>query len=362
MEHYFNHDIIANILHFLNKNDSFNLLNISTNMTPLRKILYGKYLFDHNKLNNDDLKPFIKYLKSDNVYNFIPYANLYSLETTNVSKPINNLPETLSLLIIINANGGNDLCIEQLPINLTNLEINNCPYDIIDLIENLPRKLEELKITSNRFNHPINNLPNTLKFLMIDGHDFCQSLDNLPENLETLIIYTQMLNHPYDKLPKKLKKFWLSSDSFNETFDYLPDSLENLEIYNDNFNGLLNHLPKNLRHFGFLGMRHNQQFNNLPNTLKSLELYFCDDFNQSLNHLPNALESFSIQAWAFNQPLDNLPDTLRSLNITCWAFDQSLEKLPEKLQSLKIECANLTHNPILPNTLKSYTKNKAVII
>lgn len=107
-----------------------------------------------------------------------------------------------------------------------------------------------------KFNKEINNLPDSLLFLMLD-YDFNKPLDNLPNKLKILCC-----------------KYCVK---FSHSLDFLPESLEYIAI------------PPNF----------NKSFNNLPQNIKILDLYYisCSSniTTSNLSILPSNLETLIIQ-------------------------------------------------------------------
>lgn len=101
MKYYFTSDTITNILNFLNKDDSFNFLNIALFLQQHKTILYGKYYFKHDNIKNDKIAEHIKHLKIPTTRYLSQYKNLNSLTLSHCrfNKPIHGLPNTLKSLV-----------------------------------------------------------------------------------------------------------------------------------------------------------------------------------------------------------------------------------------------------------------------
>ena len=82
---------------------------------------------------------------------------------------------------------------------------------------------------SERFNHPINNLPNSLTKLTI-GNNFNFPINNLPKNITYLILNNE-INYPIDNLPDGLEilKFGKKLEHMVEN---LPLSITDLTLDN----------------------------------------------------------------------------------------------------------------------------------
>ena len=70
--------------------------------------------------------------------------------------------------------------------------------DYNDEIDELPQSLKSLTINGNNFNQSFDKLPQSLKLLNIWGDNFNQSLDQLPQSLKILTINGSIL---INKLP-----------------------------------------------------------------------------------------------------------------------------------------------------------------
>ena len=65
-ESYLFSDIIDNILRYLDKNSSFNFLNICISLHSTKYKLYGKYIFDYHKSLDSHLFQRVKHLRISN--------------------------------------------------------------------------------------------------------------------------------------------------------------------------------------------------------------------------------------------------------------------------------------------------------
>ncbi len=68
---------------------------------------------------------------------------------------------------------------------MANIKYLNIDCNNLYLIENLPDSLEELILNEN-FNLPLNNLPNSIKFIQLPKYYNKQPLLNIPINLKTI--------------------------------------------------------------------------------------------------------------------------------------------------------------------------------
>jgi hypothetical protein len=187
MENYLTHDITKNILEHLNKNDSFNLTNIAKFMNPVKKELYGKYVFNTHKIQNNDIMKHIKHIKCDSLPNFSNYNNLASLSIIYddyFDESLDNLPETLQYLEI--ESGEFNRPIDYLPKNLKSLKFG-C-YNFNQPLNNLPPKLEILDLENCEvFSHQLTNLPGTLTLLNL-CYSYNFSLDNIYSMVPNIVI------------------------------------------------------------------------------------------------------------------------------------------------------------------------------
>lgn len=194
-------DITTNILTYLTKTDSFNLLNISTNMAPLRKILYGKYLFNHHEIKKNEIIPYIRHLKSKNLVSIGTFCNLNSLKLE---------------------------CNAATMIRSTAHSRDEFNKRIIEL----PNTIQTLSITCEFFDYPINQLPSELQSLTINSWVFNQQLDNLPKNIKTLIIESYHYDKSLDNLPNTLQSLKIKNPKYANKI-IIPESLQTLELGNN---------------------------------------------------------------------------------------------------------------------------------
>jgi hypothetical protein len=118
-------------------------------------------------------------------------------------------------------------------------------------IDFLPEGIEEIHL-GRFFNKPINNLPFTLKKLIICPHEvqyskFNKSLDNLPTGLECLVLkLIEKFDYTLNNLPSNLKELHLVIKNFNHPLNNLPEGLEKLIVSKFNFYGTYS-LPSTLK-------------------------------------------------------------------------------------------------------------------
>jgi FNIP Repeat len=333
MDNYLFDDITFNILKYLNKKNSFTLLDSSKYLSINKKFLYDKYMFNHEKIKNNTIKKHIRHIKNVDLKSLNEYENLHRL-CIICNFDVGQLNIKYNKLIIITNEYknlldfyGNSLNIDSLDGHIKCLlddcsKLNKQTTDYIKQELQLSKfnNLKSLTISGNGFNQPLSNLPNSLCTLRIESHIFNQSLDNLPDNLNSLVLNGCFkFNQPLNNLPYNLNHLLLDNcTAFNQPLDNLPKTLKTLRIIR---NGMFD-----------------QPLNSLPNTLIELEIN-CFSFNQLLDDLPGTLINLKISG-SFNQPLNNLPHNLKSLTINNERFHQSLDNLPNTLTPLNINHYN----------------------
>jgi hypothetical protein len=173
------------------------------------------------------------------------------------------------------------------------LGCNNYNYINDDIIMKLLRNNKKVLFTDN-FNAPIDFLPDGIEEIHL-GRFFNKPIDNLPSTLKKLIICANELNYC----------------KFNQPLDNLPTGLEYLVLkLIENFNHTLNNLPFNL---------------------KELHLV-VKSFNQSLNNLPEGLEKLIVSKFNFYETY-SLPSTLKEVNITYKIIPEETEIIQKNLIS-----------------------------
>ncbi len=196
-------------------------------------------------------------------------------------------------------------------------------------VDFIPFGIKRLLLNKD-FNHPINNLPNSLMVLRIDGTDaiFNYPVDNLPEGLKVLHL-NSLFDFPVDNLPSGLEKLVLG-DNFNHKVENLPPNLKYLSLGNK-FNHPIDNLPIKLKYLS-IGRNFNKSVDNLPPELEYLSL--GNRFRQTIDKLPTGLKFLLLKS-KFNRSLDNLPNTLTHLYLGP-NYKKTLDRLPESLTHLKI--------------------------
>lgn len=267
----------------------------------------------------------------------------------NFNQLVDKLPNS-----IINLTFGHNFnqSVDKLPNSIRNLtfgygfnnKINNLPDSVIELnlpcsynncLTNFPQKLKKIHIPANtkvsmddsmtnleimtytcKFNQSADNLQKTLlslKLILVNLRD-CPNLhniNNLPETLKHLIIDcdSESIIEPII-LPKNLVTL-RTTGFFNSEIVYYPPTLEEIR-FGHNFNKSIDNLPPNLKKLtiknGF-----SQIINKLPSSLLSLRIFNSGN-NVQINYIPQSLTSFTVSHPTDNM-LCNLPDTLVNLTI-----------------------------------------------
>ena len=190
---------------------------------------------------------------------FADYIHLEFALKTKVD-PMNSWYEHLKKINIFN---------QEINIfNLTNIKTIFFGCDFNQLVNNLPLKLEKLKL----------------------GHCFNQIVDNLPSSL----IYLEF------------------GFNFNQLVNNLPLKLENVK-FGFNFNQIVDNLPLNLKYIEF-GYIFNHLVEDLPNKLKKIN--FGNKFDQPINNLPNSVEEIILGNRFYSQEIIKVPSNLIFIKIS----------------------------------------------
>lgn len=138
--------------------------------------------------------------------------------------------------------------------------------------------------------------------------DFNSSVDFLPDGVEEIILGA-IFNKPIENLPQTLKKLVIKKYNgigqalFNQSLEHLPSGLETLELDYCNFYGhtngsycsntilnSLNNLPPNLKNLKLQTNNRNLNINNIPDTVENL---YLKEFNYIIK-LPKNLKIFDV--------------------------------------------------------------------
>lgn len=226
MDHYLFPDIVYNIVKYLDKIGSFNLVNISKYTVIGKSILYNRFVFDNQKITNNHLKK-IKHIKNLKISN---YDDLSWLDDYK------------------NICGIHDKCEFDL---IKHSGMHYLKFKNILVRDNYKthmfHNLVTLGIYYKTFNQPLNNLFNTLTSLVVYSDTFNQPIDCLPINLKSFHIYSNVFNQPLNNLPNNLKSLDIYSEPFNQPINNLPDKLETLNIWSWKFIQPIDIFPKSLK-------------------------------------------------------------------------------------------------------------------
>lgn len=216
------------------KKYKYNLTNPITS-DNVRDYIYNKVLWIGKNFENtinigDNNQIEIIYFDGDCYFN----SSLNSLPSTLkhlefaqsciFSEPINNLPQGLKTLIL--------------------------GYNFDEYVDNLPDSLEDLTLGES-FNNPVDNLPSGLKSLSL-GLLFNQSVANLPLGLKKLILSNcfdkTLINLP----PNLIYLQFVNNNNWIGNLNNLPDSIQflllDLNLFDYFKEPVLNNLPKSIKY------------------------------------------------------------------------------------------------------------------
>jgi hypothetical protein len=245
----------------------------------------------------------------------------------------------------------------DLPLTVKHLIIDRS--SVFNKFNSLPNTLETLYY-ENDYDGPL-TLPDTLVYLKT-GHMFNNDLDTIPDSVQYLDLSETYFNKPIHRISDNLKKLTLSFH-FNSTINIRNSNLQSIRL--SCWNGDINGLPESLVELN--STRFNQPFDGtlFPN-LKwlSLEnfteeficppnldtLIFGEYFNREFQ-IPSSLtvlmfDQFSI----FNKPL-NLRDSNLTHVVLNRRFNQPLE-IPESLKVIYVPRCYVTErtNTLTPTS------------
>jgi len=176
MEKYLNHNVIFEILKYLERNDALNFLSTCKKTNESKHLFFEKYKVKFKKYDINDL------LESNSVE-----LNVYK----NYLKKLVNIGEV----------------------------------DDTEFLKYTPNVRQI--IFSNDFNQTVDNLPASVKHLSFSS-EFKQSIDNLPSDLISLSLECGC-NYKLDNLPKNLISFSVCECSFIKKFRF-PQTIEILKF------------------------------------------------------------------------------------------------------------------------------------
>jgi hypothetical protein len=311
-----------------------NIIHVLNNYTIEEFIKEKKIQQSDIVLSNESLKKTIKKTGIKTLYFYKNYNKKYiipeEIETIiNINgQDINNLPLSVHTIYITS----DTIFIHPIKSHIKHIIFNttsnqwycdsNCDTNKLIFEEN--SKLESIEFGSG-YNHPIDDLPNTIKKLCL-GSRFNQIINKLPESLEELLFndtscsshqrnfeynmdlndalekcinlknlcLPQKYNQPLNKLPESLKKLTLLTKIFNPVYDndiILPPYLEEFNCENIFFNRNIN-FPNTLQILkgGTFNILNSDCFDNT--NLKILKIKILE--NCVLNNLPVTLEVLQI--------------------------------------------------------------------
>lgn len=232
----------------------------------------------------------------------LPVKNL-GINFNHKEFKISKLPDNLENLMIESLSFNDYL--DNLPSTLKSLTINAFNFNM-DL-DNLPLELENLKIMSSYYDKPLDNLPIGLKTLFIGRLGISSSLDNLPQLIE-LEIDAGNTQYKLNNLPKTLRKLVIGQLMHSLEGVNFPESITRLEI-REYFVGKypLCNFPKNLKILTLGRKRITRDFDfNIPlvNLPDIEELTITDpNYDHDLCHLPRSIKVIRIDKffWLPNQ-------------------------------------------------------------
>lgn len=198
------------ITQLTNLSSTINYLDCSYNLIrKLNKSIIPKRI----KILIYKSNPLEEFYYNPKINKYLP-SKLTHLETHSECEIIENLPNSITWLKF---HTYNRQIIKNLPNNLTHL-ILGCNYFKTLRPNLLPNTLTHLTLefynnnTYNEIDFNLDNLPNSLTFLKLDG-DINISIDNLPNNLVHLEL-SNKYNIPIDNLPSSLK-YLVLGDKFS---------------------------------------------------------------------------------------------------------------------------------------------------
>ncbi len=245
-------------------------------------------------------------------------------------------------------------------------------------INNLPLSVHTIYISNDTmFIHPIKSHIKHIIFNTISDNWYCDSnsfknklIFEENSKLES-IAFGSGYNHPIDDLPNTIKKLCLGS-CFNQIINKLPESLEEL-LFNDTSSSYYQHnfeynmdlndvleKCKNLKNL-CLPQKYNQPLNKLPKSLKKLTL-LTKIFNPVYDNdiiLPPYLEEFNCENIHFNINI-NFPNTLEILNGGKFNMLNSNSFVNTNLKTLKINLSEKCILNNLPVTLEVLNINHSI--
>jgi len=242
------------------------------------------------------------------------------------NEDLSNIGEYIETIIF----QGNEFNVDmsKLPKGLKEIKIMS--DKIISKIENINIELKKICIQSENFNSELKLTNTKITSIIINSRKFNKNLLHLPLGLKELELYGSY-NCSLNNLPSCLEYLKISSDIFNQTLDNLPRSLKTLILDNmDNFNHPLNNLPHGIEtlklNFGYFLRTYSTNniykysMENLPSSIKYLSLSnYWGDLNTIIDNILDLdiwfPPSTSMTAHTHLQHWNKLPTQLEKLNI-----------------------------------------------
>lgn len=259
---------------YIDSYSNYKILKIKNYIPGCCKLKYGiKSIIYDNKViideNIDILPDTIEHIKISRDFKIIDKypKKIKFLDSSEYGNNciIKNLPDTITHISLFkNIPSILPKSLEVLEILDTNEHYNQSLKNLYNLkkiilrgkkLIELPDSLLELEIDDG-FNDKIKYFPPKLKVLKLghshkyDCNNYNHPLENLPETLEELYIYSCEFNHPLNKLPEKLKVLDIRSWEFNYPLDNLPKNLTTLVLI-EKWNQSTKNFPDSLQHFKF---------------------------------------------------------------------------------------------------------------
>lgn len=242
------------LLEYLNFGDDFN--QIVEFPQSLKYLIFGEKFNQQVILPNSLIE--ITYGKNfNNLVEFPASLNKLYIDNYNFNKQI-NLPENLTNLTIISSHIGQIIFPQKLIyLKFISINYNNNRNQNM----NLPNNITHLNIDINNSTYSL-ILPDSVKFLILGSHikrierippieylylncNNIKILEELPDGLIKLIMGTSF-NSPLNDLPSSIKKLVILNKEFNKNIANLPDAIEELH-FNHFFSQKLTKIPSKLK-------------------------------------------------------------------------------------------------------------------
>lgn len=277
---------------------------------------------------------------------YINTYDTYTIEQINI-----NLPNQLIMSESFNEHIENlPLCVEKLIFGLGyKKKINYSSYDFENIITN-ENLFNDFDSFSKFNNNSINNLPNTVKWIIFPcDSTFNTELKTLPECLELLSLgknYTKNLNN----LPNGLKyffyfiqDFYSSKSNFYSNIKSIPDTI--------NFIGIITNTSKSLE----IVHKQTKLLKICSFDIDKTTICNIGNVDNLVVNIPENVEKLFLNCYYYSE-IKFLPNRLKKLKITQLNSLDILTKLPDSLEELDVGFKNITNsnniNTSLPCGLK----------